>query len=234
MQRLYGRLAPLLRHGGAPLPRAQGWTSPENRRSVLGSRAWRRRLGSRLRDGTELQATRRGGRARGSHHRRRSHPGDASRGEGARPMRLASTTSSWSRPTWRPTRHRPTFPAPSPRASWKRCRSTTPSSGRSALPLPGGGRLVSYGLKHPNRWPEWLITLGIGLTKPFGVDRDYESLKPRLSIERHLHMTRVPGALVRGCLPGRWGATLALCAGRDGRRGDRRGGDMSRVAFLTP
>ncbi|MGE0160838.1 MAG: class I SAM-dependent methyltransferase [Gemmatimonadales bacterium] len=55
-----------------------------------------------------------------------------------------------------------------------------------AAALPAGGRLASYGLKRPDRWPEALIVLGRWLMRPFGVDRAYESFKPWLSIERHL------------------------------------------------
>ena len=52
--------------------------------------------------------------------------------------------------------------------------------------LPPGGRLASYGLKHPERWPAWVLSVGVWLTKPFGVSRDYESFRPWESIRRHL------------------------------------------------
>ena len=37
------------------------------------------------------------------------------------------------------------------------------------------------GLKHPEDWPDWLIGVGIFLTKPFAVSRDYEAFRPCLA-----------------------------------------------------
>ena len=48
------------------------------------------------------------------------------------------------------------------------------------------GHLVSYGLKHPDRWPRWLVSLSIILLKPFGVSHDYASFRPWESMGRHL------------------------------------------------
>ena len=50
------------------------------------------------------------------------------------------------------------------------------------------GRLVCYGLKHPERWPNWLVALAIALLKPFGVSRDYESFRPWESMRHHLRL----------------------------------------------
>ena len=49
---------------------------------------------------------------------------------------------------------------------------------RAADALPPRGRLALHGLKHPERWPEGLIRLGVWLNKPFGVTRDYEAFRP--------------------------------------------------------
>ena len=43
---------------------------------------------------------------------------------------------------------------------------------RASAALPTGGRMALLGLKHPERWPRWLIEIGIFATKPFGVSRD--------------------------------------------------------------
>lgn len=46
-----------------------------------------------------------------------------------------------------------------------------------ARALPAGSRLALLGLKHPEKWPDWLIQIGVGLNRPFGVSREYEALK---------------------------------------------------------
>lgn len=51
---------------------------------------------------------------------------------------------------------------------------------RASIALPVGGRMALLGLKHPERWPRWLIEIGILLTKPFGVAREYEEFRPWL------------------------------------------------------
>lgn len=57
---------------------------------------------------------------------------------------------------------------------------------RAAHALRPGGRLVVYGLKHPERWPRWLVRLGIWVNRPFGVSREYAVLRPWESVRRHL------------------------------------------------
>lgn len=52
--------------------------------------------------------------------------------------------------------------------------------------LPAGGRLASLGLKHPDRWPGWLVTLAVAVNKPFGVSRDYADVRPWRAMESHL------------------------------------------------
>lgn len=57
---------------------------------------------------------------------------------------------------------------------------------RVAEKLSPGGRLAIYGLKHPERWPRWLIRLGVWLNRPFGVSEEYEVLRPWESLRRYL------------------------------------------------
>ena len=61
---------------------------------------------------------------------------------------------------------------------------------RVAETLPHGGRLAVYGLKEPERWPDWLIRLGIWLNKPFEVSRNYAALRPWESVRRHMKEVR--------------------------------------------
>lgn len=48
------------------------------------------------------------------------------------------------------------------------------------------GHMALLGLKHPESWPSWLVELGIWLTRPFGVNRAYESIRPFESMQTHL------------------------------------------------
>ena len=57
---------------------------------------------------------------------------------------------------------------------------------RASAALPVGGRLAVYGLKHPERWPAWLIQLGVWITAPFGVSRAYETFRPYEAVREHL------------------------------------------------
>ncbi|MEE4540234.1 MAG: UbiE protein, partial [Erythrobacter sp.] len=57
---------------------------------------------------------------------------------------------------------------------------------RASAALPTGGRMALLGLKHPERWPRWLIEIGIVLTKPFGVAREYEEFRPWLPARKVL------------------------------------------------
>lgn len=57
---------------------------------------------------------------------------------------------------------------------------------RVAEALPPGGRLVIYGLKRPERWPRWLVQLGIWVNRPFGVSEEYAALRPFESLRRHM------------------------------------------------
>ena len=57
---------------------------------------------------------------------------------------------------------------------------------RVAASLLGKGRLAVYGLKHPERWPGWLVQLGVWISSPFGVSREYETFKPYDAVLKHL------------------------------------------------
>ena len=61
---------------------------------------------------------------------------------------------------------------------------------RVADALPPGKRLALLGLKHPERWPEWLVRLGVWLNKPFGVSREYASFRPWESVRDHMRFMR--------------------------------------------
>ncbi|RZV43371.1 MAG: DUF3703 domain-containing protein [Acidimicrobiales bacterium] len=49
-----------------------------------------------------------------------------------------------------------------------------------------GGRIVLNGLRHPDRWPDWVTRAGSALSRPFGVSEAYESHRPWEVIERLL------------------------------------------------
>ncbi|WP_036250005.1 class I SAM-dependent methyltransferase [Methylobacter sp. BBA5.1] len=48
----------------------------------------------------------------------------------------------------------------------------------AARALANGGRLVVTDFKKPDRWPLWLVKLGVLITKPFGVTLDLTDRKP--------------------------------------------------------
>lgn len=47
------------------------------------------------------------------------------------------------------------------------------------------GRMVVLDLRKPERWPEWLLKVGVALTRPFGVTLDLAERKPWRTMERH-------------------------------------------------
>ena len=49
-----------------------------------------------------------------------------------------------------------------------------------------GGRIVLNGLRHPDRWPDWVINAGSALSRPFGVSDAYRSHRPWEAIENTL------------------------------------------------
>ena len=57
---------------------------------------------------------------------------------------------------------------------------------RVSAALSDRGRLAVYGLKHPQRWPAWLVQLGVWVTAPFGVSRAYETFRPYEAVREHL------------------------------------------------
>jgi SAM-dependent methyltransferase len=50
--------------------------------------------------------------------------------------------------------------------------------GHAARALAAGGRFVIADFKKPNKWPLWLVKLGVLITKPFGVSLDLTDRKP--------------------------------------------------------
>ena len=60
------------------------------------------------------------------------------------------------------------------------------STTRCAKALPSGRRLALLGLKYPERWPGWLIRLGILLQRPFEVSQAYAALRPWESVRQHM------------------------------------------------
>ena len=51
--------------------------------------------------------------------------------------------------------------------------------------LAANGRIATTGLRHPDRWPEWLIKLGTGLVRIFGVSDAYRNHRPWEAIANH-------------------------------------------------
>lgn len=47
-------------------------------------------------------------------------------------------------------------------------------------------RMALFGLKNPERWPEWLLRLAVWLNKLFSVSLDYAGRRPWASVGRHL------------------------------------------------
>ena len=56
---------------------------------------------------------------------------------------------------------------------------------RLATTLADNGRIATTGLRHPDRWPEWLIALGTGLVRIFGVSDAYRNHRPWEAIADH-------------------------------------------------
>ena len=56
--------------------------------------------------------------------------------------------------------------------------------GRLTKEMPHDGRIATVGLRHPARWPAWLVRIGSALNRPFGVSRDYRSHRPWEAIQR--------------------------------------------------
>ena len=56
---------------------------------------------------------------------------------------------------------------------------------RAVAALVPGRRIAVGGLRHPERWPEWLVELGALVNRPFGVTRAYEDIQPWRSVQAH-------------------------------------------------
>jgi ubiquinone/menaquinone biosynthesis C-methylase UbiE len=60
----------------------------------------------------------------------------------------------------------------------------------AARALVPGGRFVIADFKKPDRWPLWLVKLGVLITKPFGVSLDLAERKPWQVMTKYLaHVT---------------------------------------------
>lgn len=55
-----------------------------------------------------------------------------------------------------------------------------------SVSLAPDGRLGLLGLKHPEQWPEWTISLGELLVRKFGATRDYRRFKPWQAAQLHM------------------------------------------------
>ena len=65
--------------------------------------------------------------------------------------------------------------------------------------LAPGGRFVILDLKKPEKWPLWLVKLGVMITRPFGVSLDLTDRKPWLVMQRYfakVSMTELYGGFV--------------------------------------
>ena len=49
-----------------------------------------------------------------------------------------------------------------------------------------GGRIVLNGLRHPDRWPEWVTRVGSAMSRPFGVSDAYQQHRPWEAIARRM------------------------------------------------
>jgi ubiquinone/menaquinone biosynthesis C-methylase UbiE len=56
----------------------------------------------------------------------------------------------------------------------------------AARALAAGGRLVIADFKKPDRWPLWLVKLGVLITKPFGVSLDLAERQPWQVMTKYL------------------------------------------------
>jgi demethylmenaquinone methyltransferase/2-methoxy-6-polyprenyl-1,4-benzoquinol methylase len=53
------------------------------------------------------------------------------------------------------------------------------------------GKMVIADLKKPDRWPLWLVHLGVLITKPFGVTLDLSERKPWEVMKRYFKHVKV-------------------------------------------
>ncbi len=75
---------------------------------------------------------------------------------------------------------------------------------RLAHQLSDGARISVCGLRHPDRWPEWVVRLGSAINRPFGVSDAYRSHRPWEALGAHTVDTIYEEAL---------GGAAYLCAG---------------------
>lgn len=67
---------------------------------------------------------------------------------------------------------------------------------RAAEALAPGGRIAVGGLRHPDRWPDWAVGLGVLLNRPFGVTRAYEDVQPWHAVFAHTERVAYEEALL--------------------------------------
>jgi len=70
--------------------------------------------------------------------------------------------------------------------------------------LDAGARISICGLRHPERWPEWIVRLGSLLNRPFGVSEAYRSHRPWVTLRAAAIETMYDEAL---------GGAAYLCVG---------------------
>lgn len=69
----------------------------------------------------------------------------------------------------------------------------------AARALVAGGRFVLADFKKPDKWPPWLVKLGVLITKPFGVSLDLADRRPWETMTKyfaHVTMTELFGGSV--------------------------------------
>lgn len=57
--------------------------------------------------------------------------------------------------------------------------------GRLARQISPAGRIAVCGLRHPERWPEWVVRLGSAVNRPFGVSEAYRSHRPWEAVQAY-------------------------------------------------
>lgn len=70
---------------------------------------------------------------------------------------------------------------------------------RASKALARGGRFVILDIKKPERWPLWLVKLGVAITKPFGVSLDLSERKPWEVMQKYfsdVSVTEIYGGFV--------------------------------------
>lgn len=64
---------------------------------------------------------------------------------------------------------------------------------RASHALSGGGRFVVLDLRKPERYPTWIIKLGVAITRPFGVSLDLAERRPWEIMKKYFSNVMVTG-----------------------------------------